>query len=121
MTLQIDGLDITPYVAFGGLQWQREDMDGPDSGRDLTGTLRRNRLTTKVQLDVTCRPLTGVEASELLTAISPEYVLVTYYDPQIGDVVTKKMYSGNNPAVFAFKREDGAELWSGISFPLTEV
>lgn len=121
MTLQIDGLDITPYVAFGGLQWQREDLEGPDAGRDLTGTLRRNRLTTKVRLDVTCRPLTGSEASTLLTAILPEYVLVTYFDPQEGKTVTKRMYSDNNPATFALRQEDGTELWSGISFPLTEV
>lgn len=121
MTFKIDGIDMTGYVAYGGFQWQRSDIDGSDAGRDLAGTLRRNRVTTKTRLDITCRLLESSEAAIVLTAIMPEYVTVQYYDPQVGAVVTKRMYSNNNPATFQLKRRDGTVLWSGITFPLIEA
>lgn len=120
MVLEIDGLDIVPYIAFQGLKWQREDIDGPDAGRDLTGDLTRNRIASKRRLDVTCRPLTGEETSLILSAVMPEWVTVRYYDPQEGQVVTRRMYSNNNPASYCIKKRDGTELWSGITFPLIE-
>ena len=52
MVLEIDGVNIVPYIAFGGFQWQRSDLDGPGSGRDLSSDLHRNRLGTKRRLDV---------------------------------------------------------------------
>lgn len=120
MVLEIDGVDITPYVAFGGFKWQREDVDGEGAGRDLAGDLRRNRVATKRRLDITCRPLTRAESSIVLSAVMPEFVQVTYTDPQLGTEVTRTMYSNNNPATFAIQRKDGTELWSGITFPLIE-
>lgn len=120
MTLSIDGVNIIPYIAYGGLKWQRTDVDGEGAGRALDGTLMRNRMATKIRLDVTCRPLTSAEASIVLSAVMPEWVSVTYYDPQMGSVITKTMYSNNNPASFLIKHSDGTEWWSGITFPLIE-
>lgn len=109
-----------PYVAFNGFQWQRSDLDGPGAGRDLSASLRRNRLGTKVRLDITCRYLTAQEAQIVLSVIMPEWVQVRYYDPQQGKVVVKTMYSNNNPATYAIRRKDGTEVWGGITFPLIE-
>lgn len=120
MTLEVNGVDMVPFVAYGGFKWQRSDIDGSDAGRDLTGRLRRNRVATKVRLDITCRLLKSEEAAAVLTAIMPEYVSVTYYDPQAGAVVTKTMYSNNNPATFQIRHKDGTVWWSGITFPLIE-
>lgn len=120
MTLTIDGVDIVPYIAYGGFQWQRSDIDGSDTGRDLAGYLRRNRVATKIRLDITCRPLTDQETSMVLSAIMPEYVTVRYYDPQAGRIVAKTMYSNNNPATFQLQQRDGTVWWSGITFPLIE-
>ena len=120
MVLDIDGLDITPYIAFQGLTWQRTDVDGEGAGRDLTGGLRRNRVAIKRRLDVTCRPLTNRETALVLTAILPEWVSVRYTDPQTDSVITRTMYSNNIPASFLIRRRDGTELWSGITFPLIE-
>ena len=120
MVLKIDGTDIAPYIAYGGLKWQRSDVDGEGAGRMLDGPLERNRMATKIRLDVTCRPLKSVEASIVLSAIMPEWVSVTYYDPQMGSTVTKTMYANNNPASYLIKHPDGTEWWSGITFPLIE-
>jgi hypothetical protein len=120
MILKIDGVDIVPYIAHGGFKWQRSDVDGNDAGRDLNGDLRRNRVATKRRLDITCKPLTTGEASAVLSAIMPEWVTVEYLDPQAGTVLSRVMYSNNNPASYLLKQPNGTELWGGITFPLIE-
>ena len=120
MVLKIDGTDIVPYIAYGGLKWQRSDVDGEGAGRMLDGTLERNGMATKIRLDITCRPLTANEASVVLSAVMPEWVSVEYSDPQIGSTVTKTMYANNNPASYLMKHRNGTEYWSGITFPLIE-
>ena len=120
MKLEINGVDLTPYIAKRGVKWQRNDLDAEGSGRSLDGLMMRNRVASKVRLDVTCIPLPSPAASRVLTAIMPEWVEVTYTDPQLGRDVTKTMYSNNNPASFLLRREDGTEYWDGITFPLIE-
>lgn len=119
MTFTIDGVDMVPFIAYQGLKWQRSDVEAPDAGRTLDGLMHRGRVATKIRLDVTCRPLTADEASTVLNAILPEFVSVSYSDPMSG-VVSKTMYSNNNPASFLIQHEDGTEWWSGITFPLIE-
>lgn len=118
MTFTIGGVDMLPYIAHGGLKWQRSDVEAPDAGRTLDGVLHRGRVATKIRLDVTCRPLRASEASAVLNAILPEFVTVSYTDPMSGSV-TKTMYSNNNPASFLMLK-NGVEWWEGISFPLIE-
>lgn len=119
MVLTIDGVDIMPYIFRQGVKWQRSDLDAPDSGRTLDGVMHRGRVASKIRLDITCRPLKQSEASIVLNAIFPEWVSVTYTDPMSG-LVTKRMYSNNNPASYLVKHKDGTEWWDGITFPLIE-
>lgn len=120
MEFKINGTDITPYIAFGGLQWQREDVDGPNAGRGMDATMIRDRIATKIRWDVTCRPLTGEELNLILSKIQPEFVALQYWDPITGDVLTGQFYSNNIPASFLIKRRDGTELWGGVTFPLIQ-
>lgn len=123
MVLVINNVDFIAknYVAYGGLKWQREDVDGPDAGRDIGALMHRERVATKHRLDVTCRPLTSEELSDVLTAIQPESFPVKYYDPQEGKVVTREMYSNNVPVSFLHNYGNGRMLWSGLTFPLIEM
>ena len=120
MTLTINGVDFMPYTFREGFKWQHSDIDASDAGRTMDGTMIRARVTSKVRLDITCRPLTLQECSIVLTAIEPEWLTVTYTDPMQGRDVTKTMYSNNRPAAFAVKHKDGTEWWNGITFPLVE-
>ena len=113
-------VDITGYIAFGGLQWSRNDIDDPESGRTLYGVMHRGRVATKIRLDITCRPLKASELSIVLNLIYPEYITVRYNDPMSGQA-TKTMYSNNNPASYCIKKPNGTEWWNGITFPLVEV
>ena len=120
MILMVGGIDLTPYIAFGGVVWKREDLDGPNAGRGLDGTLIRDKVASKIRLDITCKPLTTEQAKIVLQAISPEWLTVRYTDPQNGGTVVKTMYSNNYPATFLIRRPDGTEYWEGIAFPLIE-
>ena len=119
MTLKINGVDITPYIAYGGLKWSRNDIDDPNTGRAMDGKMYRGRVATKIRLDVTCKMLTASEVMTILNLILPEYVSVTYDDPMLG-TVTKQMYSNNNPAVFQMHKKSGVDYWGGVTFPLIE-
>jgi len=132
--IKIDGVDITDYIAHQGVKWSRNDVDGPNAGRTMSGLMIRDRVATKIRLDITCRPLKNDELRILLNLLLPEFVTVTYDDPMYG-VVSKTMYANNNPATFLFKREfnppDGwfichdevpepFEYWTNVTFPLVE-
>lgn len=119
MVLKVNGVDMLPYVAHQGIKWQRSDLDSAESGRTLDGLLHRERVASKIRLDITCRPLRSEEASVVLNAIFPEYLTVEYTDPMYG-LVTKQMYANNNPASHMMIQDDGIEWWDGIAFPLIE-
>lgn len=120
MTLTIDGFDVTPYIAFGGLKWQRADVDGPNAGRQQNGDVIRDRVAIKIRWDVSCRPLKSDELSKILSAVQPEYVTVQYLDPVTNTVLTGQFYSNNIPASFLMKKSNGTEYWGGVTFPLIQ-
>ena len=132
--ITIDGVDITPYIAYQGVQWSRNDVDGPNAGRTMSGLMIRDRVATKIRLDITCRPLKTDELRTLLNLIYPEFVTVVYEDPMQG-LVSKTMYANNNKAQFLQKYEpeetdcqwicgkdpgEPYERWFNITFPLVE-
>lgn len=119
MVFEIDGVDMTPYIAFNGIKWQRYDIDSPNTGRAMNGLMYRGRVSTKIKLEIKCRPLKATELSIVLNAVLPEYVSVTYDDPMEGRV-TKTMYSNNNPASYYMLKPNGTEYWTEVSFPLVE-
>lgn len=120
MTLTIDGVDITPFVAFKGLAYSLNDVDAPNTGRSMDATMHRGRVASKIRLDITCRPLKTSEVSTVLQAIYPEWVTVVFTDPRSGSNVTKTMYSNNRKANFLITK-GGYDLWTLDAFPLIEM
>lgn len=114
--LKVGGVDLTPYIAQKGVKWQRNDIDGSNSGRTMDGTMHRDRIASKVRLDITCLPLSTADAMIVLNAIYPEYVEVEYTDPMYGKT-TRTMYSNNDPATYI---DTATDKWEGITFPLIE-
>lgn len=115
----INGVSIVNYIAEDGIKWQRNDIESDDAGRTLDGVMHRDRVGSKVRLDIKCKPLKSSEAMAVLGAIAPEFVTVRYIDPQDGSV-TRTMYSNNIPAMCATINPDGTAVWKGIEFPLIE-
>lgn len=118
--ITIDGTDITDLIAYQGVQWKRNDIDGPNAGHTLSGLMIRDRVATKIRLDITCRQLTLSEVRMLLNLLMPEFVTVTYDDPMDG-VVTRTMYANNNGAQFLMSKNNNTEeMWDNVTFPLVE-
>ena len=120
-TLSIGNLDVTNMVAEKGFQWERNDIDAPNSGRNMNGTMRRKIVTTKDKISVTCRNgLTEAELTALTTALAPQTVSVTYYCPGTASVTTKTFYGSKIQSGVVM--DLGARmLFDGIQFSLIEV
>ena len=116
MVLKVNGIDMLPYIEQKGIKWTRNDLDGSNAGRTMDGMMHRERVTSKVRLDITCLPLSSADAATVLNAIFPEYVEVEYTDPMYGPSI-KTMYSNNTPATYI---NTATDLWEGITFPLIE-
>ena len=117
--ITIDGTDITDLIAYNGFKWGRHDVDGQNAGRNINGTMIRDRVAVKVRLDITCRPLTDSEHTMLMQLLVPEFVQVTYEDP-IDGLTTKTMYANNHNSTFLIKKPWGTEYWGSVTFPLVE-
>lgn len=120
MTFAINGRDITPYIALGGLKWQRADVDGQNAGRTLDGTMIRDRRATKIRWDVTCKPLTGSQLSTILSLIQPEFVTLTYTNPVTNSISSGQFYANNFPVQISHITKNGVEYWTGLTFPLVQ-
>lgn len=121
MVFRIGGVDITPYIAFGGIKWSRNDIDGASAGRNQQGEMMRDRIATKYRWDITCRPLTASEQATILQLIQPEYITVHYTDPLTNMTAYGTYYSNNFPSTFCIMRDDGTEYWTGLTFPVIQV
>lgn len=119
MILTVNGVDIVPFIAEKGIKWTRSDIEAPNTGRTLDGTMQRGRVASKIRLDITCKPLSASDLATVMNAIYPVFVTVRYSDPLYGTRIVT-MYSNNTPASYLMQRPNGEEYWSGITFPLIE-
>ena len=119
MQIRIDGVDITDFIKYQGVKWSRNDVDGTNAGRNLSGTMIRDRVATKIKLEISCRPLLWDEHKRLMNLLLPEFVTVSYTDPMYGNV-SKVMYANNNDSTYMIKKRNGKEYWYNVSFPLVE-
>lgn len=112
--------DITPWIAWQGLTFSRNDVDAPDAGRDMSGLMHRGRVSVKEKMNVQTIQLTRAQSSFLQTLLYPEtiQVRVTPY-PRTNGEYTMSMYTNNVKTTYVIHRENGEDLQS-LSFPLIE-
>lgn len=114
-------VDITPMIAWQGLTFSRNDVEAPDAGRTMDGTMHRGRVASKEKMEIKTVQLTRAQVSALETLLFPEtiQVRVTPY-PRTNAARTMTMYSNNVKATYIIHRANGEDLQS-LSFPLIEV
>ena len=114
-------VDITPMIAWQGLTFSRNDVDAPDAGRTMDGTMHRGRVASKEKMEIKTVQLTRAQVSALETLLFPEtiQVRVTPY-PRTNAAHTMTMYSNNVKATYIIHRASGEDLQS-LSFPLVEI
>lgn len=113
-------VDITPWIAWQGLTFSRNDVDAPDAGRTMDGMMHRGRVASKEKMEVKTVQLTRAQSSRLQTLLFPEsiQVRVTPY-PRTNSAHVMKMYSNNVKTTYVIHRQNGEDLQS-LSFPLIE-
>lgn len=119
-TVNSEWVDITPYIAWQGLTFSRNDVDAPDAGRDMSGYMHRGRVAVKEKMNVQTVQLTRAESSKIQTLLYPEtiQVRVTPY-PLTNAAQTLSVYSNNVKTSYVIHRENGEDLQS-LTFPLIE-
>lgn len=96
------------------------DLDnGESTVRTADGTLNRDRIAVKRQLDITWPPLKWSDTSTLLQAMSSVFFSVYYPDPVDGAHTTKTFYVGNRPVPVAIVK-DSEIYWGGLKVTLIE-
>lgn len=120
-TSSLAWVDITPMIAWQGLTFSRNDVDAPDAGRTMDGTMHRGRVASKEKMEIKTVQLTKAQVSVLETLLFPEtiQVRVTPY-PRTNAAHTMTMYSNNVKATYIIHRANGEDLQS-LSFPLVEI
>ena len=121
MVFKIDGFDIVPYIGEGGLKWQNNGVDGPDTGRTMDGLMQRDLVGYKARVDVECLWMSKDTAYMLHQYISPKFVtVVTDTCPWKAGTVSMEMYSNNAKQTCVTEYGDGTKLYADLSFPLIE-
>lgn len=114
-------VDITPYIAWQGLTFSRNDVDAPDAGRDMAGFMHRGRVAVKEKMNIQTVTMTKAQSAALQTLLYPEtiQVRVTPY-PRTNAAYTMSMYTNNVKTTYVVHTNGNDELQS-LSFPLIEL
>lgn len=120
----VSGNLISHLVALGGYKWASSDLHSEDSGRTLDGTMHVYVIGSKVTLDVSCIPMSEVDASMLLQLLqghagTEQSFPVTYQDPATGGVRTANFYCSERNCEFLMACR-GVKWWQNIKFKLVE-
>lgn len=113
----INGKEIKCPSSFG---YTRQDFD-LDSGRSITGEMARQRICTKVQLQLTWNSgaMDVQSMATLLQAIDDVFFSVTYFDIHDGAMRTAMFYVGDRTAQM-YSYVNGKPVFNEISFNLIE-
>jgi hypothetical protein len=117
MLIKINGVEIAAYPKEFTVTTL--DLDAETTARTADGTLNRDRVTVKRQIDMTFSILTMAQVSGILQSMKDIYFDVEYPDPMIGDYTTKAFYVGNRPTPMAIEK-NGVIYWDGLKITLTE-
>lgn len=118
MYLAINGQEIAAYPS--SFQVTVLDLDNAETtARTADGTLARDRISVKRQIEINWPPLKSEPLSALLQSIGDTFFNLEYPDPVSGQQETRTFYAGNRVTPVAITR-NGITWWSGLQVTLTE-
>ena len=125
MTVEIENtsnqwVDITPYIAFGGVSFSFNAVEAPDAGRTLDGLMHRGLVAIKEKMEIKTIPLTKAEIASIHSLLLPETFRVRvspYPNTNASKIFT--MYANNFKTSYIIHRSNN-EVQS-MTFPLVEV
>lgn len=114
-------VDITPYIAWQGISFSRNDVEAPKAGRDMAGLMHRGRVAIKEKIEINTVPLTRAQSAMIQNLLIAESfpVRITPY-PRTNQTETFTMYSNNVKVSYVIHRANGEDIQT-LSFPLVEM
>lgn len=101
--------------------WSLQDLSSPESGRDLTGLMHKDRVAQKVKLACKWAAMPTSEASILLRAVNSQVNFqLTYFDVMQNGIRTSTFYVGDRSAPYLWVRKD-SRMVENVSFDFIEV
>lgn len=119
--LTIDGVAISPDPS--SMKWSRMAVNAADAGRDQSGKMHTNVVCYKRKLECSWTIVKEGAASAILSAVAPEYITVSAFDPLEDRMVSMRCYVGDQEATFRSWQVDcvGGTTFKTISFNFIEV
>lgn len=118
MQFKINGQDVAVFPSK--FKVTVLDLDDAESTtRTADGTLNRDRITVKRQIEMSWSALPWDKLALILQAMDGVFFDVLYPDPMTGKYETKRMYVGNRPSPVAIDK-NGTLWWEGLEVTLTE-
>lgn len=127
-------LDITTFIADGGLQIEHNDLDAKndntDGGREITtGLMARTRIANKHTLTVKLRRISAADAHRIFVLLIPQpydgntnpFLRGRYHSPCQNAGVSKIFYcSSINYGAQRYDRNTDDIFYDGMTFKLIE-
>ncbi len=117
--LVINGHNYSGFIQRRGYGWSREDLDGEQTTRTRSGTLRRQKIAEKRKLSYQLTHMSRAELAALDEDLSAATFYATYLDlhgPQ-----TRTFYCSSFSAGLSDVLDGDHEVWHDASFHLIEV
>lgn len=91
--LIINGVDITPFLAFKGYNFQIEDLDA-SAERSMSGTLTRDRVARVPIVEATIiAGLKQADVTKILNACKPARISCSVYNTETGAMTNTYFYA----------------------------
>lgn len=116
--IEINGSPIVDPVE---IQWDMDDLDSENSGRNQEATMFRDRIASKRKLICSWGPLREGPMSELLTAVEDASFTLEYPDAKTGTKRTGEFMVGTRSAPMCRAIDDDHWLWEGLSMNFIEM
>lgn len=103
--LIVNGVDITPFIAFKGYKFQMEDLDA-SAERSMSGTLTRDRVARVPTIDVIIiGMLQQAQVTQITNACKPAKVTVNFRNTETGNMQTSDFYVKiTHPAIYSTRK-----------------
>ena len=115
--ITINGKPVFP----SSFSYTRQDFDNDSARSAITGEMVRQRICTKVKLELTWRAgaMTVEEMATLLQAVDDVFFEVTYFDVHDGAMRTMVAYCGDRTATM-YSYVDNKPVFDEIKFSIIE-
>jgi len=113
-------VDISHLIAYQGWTEKRNDIDGPNAGRNQSGNMIRDRVAIKARYDVNCVPMTATDVDMLNTLLYPTQFYMRF--KRETDITwTQKLVYSNNYSWKYYQKINGIDYYFEFGFPFIEI